>query len=307
MKDRSVPLVILLFILIFPFLAAFASVQGKIEGIVRDSAGNPLEKVEISIVYQRLTSIHFDLATTKEGKFTQIGLQPGYYIVNFKKPGYMPKSAEVKVSIEETTKIEVMLDSAEELAERNFSASDKLFLSGNKLYEEKKYEEAIAAYDEAIKTSPGQWGYYLNKGLAFKKLDKQVEARAAFSKAVELNPLSYSTNKEMGEALAREGNFEEAKKYYQKAVEASPEDPDAHYNLGACLLNTGEPDAALKSFQKCVALKEDYADAYYQIGTLLISQNKTPEAVQNLERFIDLAPQHEKAPLAKQLLEYLKK
>jgi len=56
-----------------------------------------------------------------------------------------------------------------------------------------------------------------------------------------------------------------------------------------------------------VALKPDYADAYYQMGTIYIGQNKVPEAKASLEKFLALAPQHEKAPIARQLLDFLKK
>jgi len=66
-------------------------------------------------------------------------------------------------------------------------------------------------------------------------------------------------------------------------------------------------EATLDSFTKCIALKPDYADAYYQLGTLYIGQNKVKEAVENLEKFLALAPGHEKAGMAKQLLVYLKK
>jgi len=43
------------------------------------------------------------------------------------------------------------------------------------------------------------------------------------------------------------------------------------------------------------------------MGTILIGQNKAPEAKANLEKFLALAPDHEKAAIAKQLLEFLKK
>ena len=128
-----------------------------------------------------------------------------------------------------------------------------------------------------------------------------------FRKAVELNPESYSANKELGEALAKNSALDEARKYYQKAVDLSPDDSDAHFNLGACLTNTGEQDAALEQFRKTTELKADYADAYYQMGTIFIGQNMVPDAVKNLEKFLELAPDDEKAPLAKQLLQYLKK
>jgi len=43
------------------------------------------------------------------------------------------------------------------------------------------------------------------------------------------------------------------------------------------------------------------------MGTILIGQNKAPEAIASLERFLALAPEHEKAGIARQLLEFLKK
>lgn len=288
------------------FAAAWAQIQGKLMGVVKDGQGNPVEKAVVTVVSTK-TSASYELSTNKEGRFLQIGIQPGYFQVSVKKDGYLPKSTEVRVSLAGETDIEIRLDTADEIAMKNVSAADQVFLKGNKLYGEQKYVEAAAAFEEAVKMSLPNWGYFFNLGLAYKKMDKKDEAIAAFRKAAELNPESYSSNKELAEALGMGGAFEEAKMYFQKAVELSPDDPDAHYNLGACLTNTGESDAAQAHFQKTVDLKPDYADAYYQLGTIFIGQNKVPEAVRSLEKFLELAPNHEKAPLAKQLLQYLKK
>jgi tetratricopeptide (TPR) repeat protein len=287
--------------------SAWPQFQGRLEGIVTDSAGTPLAKVAVTVVSQRTTSMHYELTTDAAGKFIQIGMMPGYYQISFKKEGFLPKSAEVHVQIADVAKLDVRLEKGAEILEKAVSDADRLFLKGNKLYEENKYDEAVATFQEAIKLSAVNWGYFLNLGLAHKKLGKMDDALASFRKAVELNPESYSSNKELGEALGKAGSFEEAKAYYEKAVALSPEDPDAHFNLGACLINTGQTDEALSHFLKTTELKPDYADAYYQIGTIYIGQNKVPEAVASLEKFLTLAPNHEKAPLAKQLLEYLKK
>ena len=286
---------------------AWPQFQGRLEGIVTDSAGAPLAKVAITIVSQRTTSMHYELTTDSAGKFIQVGMMPGYFQISFKKEGFMPKSSEVHVKIADITRLEVKLENATEIVERAVSDADRLFLKGNKLYEEKKYEEAVAVFQEAIKLSGVNWGYFLNLGLSYKKLEKPEEALAAFRKAVELNPESYSANKETGEAMAKAGSFEEAKTFYEKAVALSPDDPDAHFNLGACLVNTGQSEEALAHFLKTIELKPDYADALFQMGTIYIGLNKVPEATASLEKFLALAPDHEKAPLAKQLLEYLKK
>lgn len=288
-------------------MTAWSQVQGKLMGVVTDAQGNPVEKASVHVVSTKTTAVSYELTTNKEGRFLQVGIQPGYFQVTVKKDGFMPRTTEARVSLAGETNLEFKLDTADEVAMRSISAADKVFLKGNKLYAEQKYAEAAAAYQEALGMSQTNWGYFLNLGLAYKKLDKKDESLVAFRKAVDLSPESYSANKELGEVLAKSSAFDEAKKYYQKAVDLSPDDPDAHYNLGACLINTGEQDAALEHFLKSAALKPDYADAFYQMGTIYIGRNMVPEAVQSLEKFLELAPTHEKAPLAKQLLQYLKK
>jgi len=285
----------------------WAQYQGRIEGKVLDAAGNPLDRVDVSVVSSKMSSQKFELKTDREGRFTQVGLFPGFYVLGFKKEGFAPRSVEVKVNIAEATTVEIKLEPAGGEAMRTISQSDELFLRGSKLYGENKFAEAAAAYEEAIKLSQTQWAYYFNLGLAYKKMEKPEEARAAFTRALELNPGSYSASKELAESLAKAGNYQEAKTLYQKALELSADDPDVFYNLGLCQVSTGESEAALDSFAKCVALKADYADAYYQLGTLYIGQNKVKEAVENLEKFLALAPGHEKAGVARQLLDYLKK
>lgn len=309
MKKRHLfqSLLIVLAMLNLLFCQARAQFQGRIEGVVVDNEGNPVEKAKVTIISVKTSSVTFELSTDKNGNFIQVGLRPGYYQLNIKKPGFMPASREVKVSISEATLLEVRLEKVDAAVERSISEADNLFLKGNKLYEEKKYDEAIASYEAAIKLSPTQWGYYFNLGLSYKKLDEREEAKAAFEKAQELNHESYNANKELAEILAKLGNFDEAKKYYKKATELSLDDPDAFYNLGVCSVNLGESDEAFTAFLKVLELKNDYADAYFQLGTLSISQNKKEEAMKYLEKFLELAPSHEKAGLARQLLEFLKK
>ncbi|MHB8095536.1 MAG: tetratricopeptide repeat protein [Candidatus Aminicenantales bacterium] len=288
-------------------LAAWPQVQGKLTGVVVDAMGKPVEKAEVTVVSTKTVSMNFDLATNKEGKFFQVGVMPGYYQITVKKPGYVTRVTEVRVSLASEMSVAIKLDAADEVVQKSLSAADKLFIAGNKLYAEQKYPEAASSYEEALKLNGSNWGYYFNLGLAYKKMSRPAEEAAAFVKAVELNPTSYSANKELGEALAKGGDFEKAKTYYRKAVALSPDDPDAQYNLGICLVNTGEAEEALACFRKTADLKPDYAEAFYQIGTILIGRNEAPEAIESLEKFLALAPGHEKAPLARQLLEFLKK
>jgi tetratricopeptide (TPR) repeat protein len=286
-------------------VSAWGQVQGRVGGRVVDAAGKPLEKVAVSIVSQRTSSVRFDLTTDKSGKFLQIGIAPGDYAVSFKKDGFAPASKEIHVGIDEAARIDIELKPA--AAEKALGEADRTFLNGNMLYASQKFAEAAAAYERAIQLDPGNWGYYVNLGLADKKMNKPDEALAAFRKAVEINPESFSANKETGEALAKAGRWDEARPFYEKAAALNPDDPDVHYNLGLCLSSLGDPEGALAQFRKAVELKPDLADGYYEMGTLLIGRNKVPEAVASLEKFLALAPDHPKAEVARQLLQALKK
>jgi tetratricopeptide (TPR) repeat protein len=292
---------------VFAVVSVWAQVQGRVEGRVLDAAGNPLESATVNIVSQRTSSVRYDLTTDKSGRFVQIGLMPGDYLGTFKKDGFAPATKEIHVGIDETTRFEIRLKPADAVHEKALTEADETFLKGNKLYADQKFAEAAADYESAIRMDPANWRYYLNLGLARKKMGHNDEALAAFKKAGELSPESFSANKEAGEALAKAGRWDEAKPYYEKAVDLHPDNPDVHYNLGLCLSSLGDADAALAQFQKTVELKPDYAEAYYEIGTLMIGRNKVPEAVSNLEKFLQLAPDHEKAAVARQLLQALKK
>jgi len=143
-------------------LGSWAQVQGKIEGRVTDKNGQPLAGVAVNIISTKMATRHFERKTDKNGKFVQIGLWPGYYQVIFKKDGYLPITKEVKVSIGEATRLEVKLEKAEKALEKMLSKADQLFLKGNKLYAENKFEEAASTFQKAISLNNTQWGYYFN-------------------------------------------------------------------------------------------------------------------------------------------------
>jgi len=288
-------------------LLTWPQVQGKIEGTVTDKNGQPLAGVTVNIISTKMATRHFERKTDKNGKFVQIGLWPGYYQVTFKKEGYLPATKEVKVSIGESTRLNVKLEKAEKALEKTLSKADQFFLKGNKLYAANKFEEAAAAFQEAISLNANQWSYYFNLGLCFKKMGQTEKALQVFQKSLEFNPESFVINKELGEALAKLGQYQKANEHFQKAVELNQDDPDVYYNYGVVLINLGKSNEAMEALQRTIQLKPDYADAYYQLGTLYIGQNKIQEAINALNKFIELVPADPKVKTAEQFLKYLKK
>lgn len=71
---------------------------------------------------------------------------------------------------------------------------------GFTLYNQEKLNEAIEQYDEAIKLDPKYSRAYNNKGLALQKNKKLKEAIAAYKKATELNPNDILAKNNLDEA-----------------------------------------------------------------------------------------------------------
>ena len=98
-SKRSALIILVLALALAASVPARAQFQGKITGRVLDPAGNPVEKAEVSIVSQKTSSVRYELKTDKEGRFLQIGLMPGYYLVTVKKSGFVSGSKETHVGV----------------------------------------------------------------------------------------------------------------------------------------------------------------------------------------------------------------
>ncbi|MDX2050179.1 MAG: tetratricopeptide repeat protein, partial [Rickettsiaceae bacterium] len=90
------------------------------------------------------------------------------------------------------------------------------------------YQRAIKAYDEAIGLKQDYADAYYNKGLALSKLSRHEDAIAAFNEAIRLKPednefcASAYVNK--GTALDVLSRYEEAVLAYDEAIRLKPED-----------------------------------------------------------------------------------
>lgn len=304
-NDRSCFAVWVLFAAILVCVRSLPGpVQGTVKGVIKDKKGNLLEGVKVTVVSIQYSAVRYTLKTNAKGEYIQIGLQPDYYQIKAEKDGFLPAFTEKYVGIMEV--VEVVLELEEGKYFIGESPGDKDFKRGNELFKAGKFEEATEAYKAAIGKEPGEPVYHGNLGSSYLKLGKSDEALDAFKKMLELQPESYSANKNIGEILGARKMYQEALPYFQKASELSTTDPDASYNLGACLVNLQDLEKAAAAFARAKELKPDLAPAYYQLGMICVNQNKKPEAIQNLEKFIELAPDDANAPVARQILAFLK-
>ena len=134
----------------------------------------------------------------------------------------------------------------------------------------KKFDAAIASYDEAIQLKPDYADAYSNRGNALKELEQFDAAIADYDKAIQLKPDLADAYSNRGNALQDLKQFDAAIASYDKAIQLKPGYAEAYYNRGNALQDLKQFDAAIASYDKAIQLKPDYADAYWNNSLALL-------------------------------------
>src|SRR5260370_1268376 len=87
---------------------------------------------------------------------------------------------------------------------------------GIALYELKRYEEALAAYEQAIRLDPNFANAYNGKGIALYGLKRHEEALAAYEQAIRLDPNFANAYYNKGIALNDLKRYKEADQAFEK-------------------------------------------------------------------------------------------
>ena len=102
---------------------------------------------------------------------------------------------------------------------------------GLHLASEKRYGEAIAAYQDAIAVDPARSDAHYNLGLAHLKLEQPDKAIGPFQRALSLDPRSVDAHINLGNAFAFLGRHRDAETAYEAALRLDPHSSIAKKNL----------------------------------------------------------------------------
>jgi tetratricopeptide (TPR) repeat protein len=165
-----------------------------------------------------------------------------------------------------------------------------LVLRGNAAYGERRHEEAIEAYQQAIALQPDLAWAHSNLGAVLAEVKRYVEAEVAYRKALELDPGNATAHSNLGLLLAEQKRAAEAEAAYRKALELEPGLAMAHNNLGSLLAGQKRAAEAEAAYRKALELDPPYATALNNLGNLLREQKRTAEAEAAYRNALELDP-----------------
>jgi tetratricopeptide (TPR) repeat protein len=185
---------------------------------------------------------------------------------------------------------------------------------GIALADKMQADEAIAAYETAIKLNPTFAAPHVNLGRTLKARNRVADAVAEYEKAIKLDSRSAPAHVNLGLALLSKNldqgldvssfsaddislrtaeqfkNLEDAMVEFQKAIKIDPGSASAHFNLGYALQARQQLQGAIEEFKLAVQYDPKSAPAHVALGVGLGKSGQSEDAITELKKAIDCDP-----------------
>ena len=161
---------------------------------------------------------------------------------------------------------------------------------GNALDNRGLWDEAGAAFHEALRLRKDYPEAHYNLGSVLFKKGQLDEASAEIREAIRLRKDWYAAHHHLGNVLYKKGPLDEAIACYRQALRFRPDFPKGHNDLGNALSRKGQWDEAIACYRAALRLRPNYADAHYNLGHSLQHQSHLDEAMTEYRRAIALKP-----------------
>ncbi|GAX22809.1 stress-induced-phosphoprotein 1 [Fistulifera solaris] len=182
--------------------------------------------------------------------------------------------------------------SPEERAEKEKQkAANEMKKKGNDLYKDKKFDEALAAYDQAIAIDPTNMAFHSNKAAVYLTSKQYDECIEACMKAVEVGKENRASFEDRAKAYARAAKAYQKKGDLEKAIEMCNEAQLESYDSATQrLLKTLELE---KKKADTLAYQDDAkAEEAKQKGNDFFRAQQWPQAVEQYEEAVKRAPKN---------------
>jgi serine/threonine protein kinase len=163
---------------------------------------------------------------------------------------------------------------------------------GNTFLNQKCYEEALKAYEEAIRLDPNYAIAHTSKGYVLYRMRSYEEALKAYEEAIRLDPNYAIAHTSKGRTLTELKRYEEALKAYEEAIRLDPNYVIAHTSKGYALTELKHYGEALRAYEEAIRLDPNYAIAHANKGNTLNELNRYGEALRAYEEAIRLDPNY---------------
>ena len=155
------------------------------------------------------------------------------------------------------------------------------------LYNEKKFDESAAAYEQILVKYPQSIYALSNLGVVRFQQQKYPEAEKALREAIRVAPNDAFSHSVLGISLVHQEKYDDAIQILSRAVALDPNDAKTRNYLGIASSRRGLQEAAEQECTKAIELDEGYGDAHFNLA--VIYATKTPPTKELAKRHYNRA------------------
>jgi len=174
---------------------------------------------------------------------------------------------------------------------QNPKNAEAIFRLGTMALQLEQYEKAADFIEQSIKlhTNP-RAPLYINYGAALRNLERYDEAIEAYDRAIRLDDKRADAYFNKGRALQALGRLDDAASAYETAIALDPSDARAWVNLGTVQKDLEQFDEALGSFERATRIDPNLAAPYANTGSIMFDRGLFKIAMVYIRRALELDP-----------------
>ncbi len=150
----------------------------------------------------------------------------------------------------------------------------------------KEFEQAEAAYSEAIQISPDYDVAYFQRGCTRIKLEKFDEAIADFTKSIGFDPNFGETYRLRAVAYLKSERYQESVLDFSEALKRDPDKAQTWFERGYAYSMLEEHDKAIQDYSNVIKRNPGYPDSYYRRAESLEKLEQYQDAVTDYKSFL---------------------
>jgi len=174
---------------------------------------------------------------------------------------------------------------------------------GDAYAQAKRFQEALAAYDAALRLDPTFARAYFGKGDALRLFGQPDEALKALDRAIELDPRSAAAYRRKAYILNQRQRHQEALTTLSIAIQLEPNYASAYIAKGDALKELKRYAEALTVYDQAIRLEPKQADPYIGKGDAQLELAHYQEALAAYDQALKLDPNNAKAQYGKSLVQ----
>ncbi len=160
---------------------------------------------------------------------------------------------------------------------------------------EKKSDEAIEFFMQAVKIQPKNQKFQINLGVAYLNENRLDESLKTLKLAVNIDESNYEAIANYALTFLKLAKYDDAIYYFNRALSIKNTDQAIYCNLGVCYASKEDFENALEFYNKAIEINPNYAYSFYNIGNLFSQINELNSAIKAYKTCIDLDNQNSDA------------